>query len=164
MTSRLERHFDYPFINLGLSGSGLMEPAVVDLVAELHAAVFVIECVENMTPVSIRSDFGPGILKLRQRHTKTPILIVESIVYQSGYLIDERRKKYSQSNEALKEVYAQLMQQNVPYLTYVPGDRLLEDGDDTVDGDHPNDLGYYRMANFFIPLLAPFLANRSQSR
>ena len=39
-------------------------------------------------------------------------------------------------------------------LHYLPGDQLLgADGEDTVDGSHPTDLGFMRQAEAFYPLL-----------
>ena len=44
----LGRRFDRPTINLGFSGNGRMEPEVGQLLAELDAAAYVIDCLPNM--------------------------------------------------------------------------------------------------------------------
>ena len=42
------------------------------------------------------------------------------------------------------------------------GEQLLgADGDDTVDGSHPTDLGFRRQAEAFYPLLSELLAGRT---
>ena len=46
-------------------------------------------------------------------------------------------------------------------LHYLPGETLLgADGEDTVDGSHPTDLGFLRQAGAFVKALAPLLAAR----
>ena len=55
---------------------------------------------------------------------------------------------------ALRQVYASLQDEGVDNLHYLPGDQLLgADGEDTVDGSHPTDLGFMRQAEAFYPLL-----------
>jgi hypothetical protein len=46
-------------------------------------------------------------------------------------------------------------------LSYLPGDlQLGDDGEATVDGSHPTDLGFVRMADAFEAALRPLLATR----
>ena len=157
LTGRLERYFNYPMVSLGLSGSALMEPSVIDLIAEIDAKVFIIDCLPNMNDELVDLNFVPAILNIRKKHPKTPIIAVESIFYQDGFLVTERRERYLKSNAALKKGFESLIKQNVSDLMYVSGDQLIFDGDETIDGTHPNDQGYYRMMNCFIPLLKPYL-------
>jgi hypothetical protein len=43
-------------------------------------------------------------------------------------------------------------------LFYLKGDRLIgDDGEGTVDGSHPTDLGFMRQADAFAEALAPIL-------
>ena len=63
-----------------------------------------------------------------------------------------------QKNAALRVAYADLRKQGVRKLYYLKSDGLLgADGEATVDGTHPNDLGFARMADAFEPLLRQLL-------
>ena len=46
---------------------------------------------------------------------------------------------------------------------YLPGSvQLGDDGEDTVDGSHPTDLGFMRMADAFAPVLTKALKQASE--
>jgi lysophospholipase L1-like esterase len=46
----------------------------------------------------------------------------------------------------------------VPNLHFVEGDALLgKDGEDTVDGVHPTDLGFKRISESLYPVLKPLV-------
>jgi hypothetical protein len=46
-------------------------------------------------------------------------------------------------------------------LFYLPGDKLIgNDGEGTVDGSHPTDLGFMRQADAFAEALGPILASK----
>ena len=48
---------------------------------------------------------------------------------------------------------------NIAYLHYLRGDKLIgDDGEGTVDGSHPTDLGFMRQADAFAGALKPLLA------
>ena len=48
-TAILGRRFDRPVINLGFSGNGRMEPEMAAPLAELDPAVYVLDCLPNMS-------------------------------------------------------------------------------------------------------------------
>jgi hypothetical protein len=55
---------------------------------------------------------------------------------------------------ALRRAYDRLRAGGAPDLLYVPGAHLLrDDGEASVDGSHPTDLGFMRLADAFEPLL-----------
>ena len=156
--AHLERQFDYPFINLGFSGSACMEPEVIDLVSEIDAAVFVIDCLPNMVAKGVRERFVPAIHALRKAHPKTPIIVVESLLYEDGFLIASRKARCEGSNAALRTGYAKLLHEGVRGLSYVKGTDLF--GGElqvTGDGTHPTDFGYRCMAKVFTPLLERYI-------
>jgi hypothetical protein len=97
-------------------------------------------------------------MTLRKAHPKTPIVLVEDRSYANAVLLPSLRQRNADSRAALKKVYEQLMAEKVEGLYYLPGDKLLgEDGEDTVDGSHPTDLGFVRQADAFQTVLAPLL-------
>lgn len=154
----LERHFDCPFINLGLSGSACMEPEVVALVGELDARIFVLDCLPNMLAPQVRERFAPAIRQLRSQHQEAPIIVVDSIIYQDAFLVTDRYERYTASNAAQQDEFAKLVAAGVPNLHYVHARELFTDAvEATVDGTHPNDLGHRLMADAFIRVLEPLL-------
>ncbi len=150
----LGRRLGRPFLNMGFSGNARMQPPVVELLAELDPSVYVVACLENMWPDAIE----PGTLNLahvlRAAHPDTPIVLMENIVYQATYMLEDTRGGWGPKNERLRAAYEQLVAEGVTGLHYIEGDRLLgEDGEAAVDGTHPTDLGFFRMANALEPIL-----------
>jgi lysophospholipase L1-like esterase len=98
----------------------------------------------------------PGLIRtLRRAHPSTPIVLVESILYVDGPYVEEGRgRRCRESNAALAAIYAELKAAGDKHLLYIKAQYLLgEDGEDTVDGTHPTDLGFFRMAKGMEPTL-----------
>jgi hypothetical protein len=154
----LGRTFNREVINLGFSGNGRMEPEVVKFVAELDPAVFVLDCLPNMNPQQVTERIVPGVKMLREAHPTTPILLVEDRNIQTGFLVEARRKANEANHAALRDAFAALQADNVPQIYYLEGANLLgDDGEATVDGSHPTDLGFTRQAAEFERVLRPVL-------
>ncbi len=142
----LGQRLDRETINLGFSGNGKMEPEMGTLIAELDASVFVLDCLPNMNAEMVTERVAPLVKILRAAHPDTPIVLVENIIYQNSWFYGGGG--HEAKNEALKKVYAQMLQDGVTGLSYVPCDDLLgDDGLGTVDGTHPTDLGFFRQAD-----------------
>jgi hypothetical protein len=59
----------------------------------------------------------------------------------------------------LKKAFDALVGGGDKHLFYLTGDKLIgDDGEGTVDGSHPTDLGFMRQADAFAEALAPLLA------
>ena len=79
-----------------------------------------------------------------------------------AFLREDFRRMHAASRAALRKAYDSLVEAGDPHLAYLPGDKLLaEDGDDTVDGSHPTDLGFVHHADAFQPALEKLLATRA---
>lgn len=155
----LGRKFNYPTINLGFSGNGKMEPEMADLLAELDPSVYVIDCLPNMVADEIKARTEPLVKKLRTAHPDVPIVLVEDRTMQDSFLIAGRMEYYQDKDRAeLKAAYDRLQKDGVKNLYYIPGEHLFgDDGEGSVDGSHPNDLGFTRQAEIFAKVLAPLL-------
>jgi lysophospholipase L1-like esterase len=142
------RQLDWPVMNLGFSGSARMEPAMADLVGELDAAVYVLDCLPNMTDDLIPDRVEAFIRRLRELRPDTPIIMVEHL----------KPEKVLDRNARYQELYRKLTAEGMVGLHLLPGETLLagkEEG--TVDGTHPTDLGFYFMAEAHLPILRKIL-------
>lgn len=153
-TNILGRMLDRPVVNLGFSGNGKMELELADLLAEIDAAVYVLDCAPNMTPELIAERYVPFVRRLRETRPNTPIVLVENIVYQRAWFGDRAKASYQDKNAALRAAYDTLVGEGVAALHYVPCHDLLgHDSEATVDGTHPSDLGFLRMAETLAPII-----------
>jgi hypothetical protein len=154
----LGRTFNREVINLGFSGNGRMEKEVLQFVSELDPAVFILDCLPNMGAQLVTERTAPGVKLLRESHPDTPILLVEDRNIQSGFLVEARRKANDANHAALRDAFANLQAEKIPHLYYLEGANLLgDDGEGTVDGSHPTDLGFTRQAAEFERVLRPVL-------
>ncbi|MCU0878425.1 MAG: SGNH/GDSL hydrolase family protein [Pirellulaceae bacterium] len=157
-TAILGRQLDRPVINLGFSGNGQMEPAVNELLAELDAAVYVIDCLPNMSAAGVAERTEPTVALLRKAHPTTPIVLVEDRTYGDAHLVASKRERNDTSRAALRAAYERLIAAGDKHLYYIEGEHLLGDDDEgTVDSSHPNDLGFMRQADAFAKVLGPLL-------
>jgi lysophospholipase L1-like esterase len=148
------RHLNQPIINLGFSGNGKMELELADLLAEIDAGVYVLDCLPNMNPEMVAERFVPFVRRLRTKRPDTPILLVENVSYQAGYFLPRTRAAYVDKNTVAQAMHQQLLAEGVTGLHYLSGETLLgTDGEGTVDGTHPTDLGFMRMAEAMGPVL-----------
>lgn len=157
----LGRRLDRPVINLGFSGNGRMEPEVAALLAEIDAAVYVIDCLPNMTGPMVAERAEPFVRSLREARPDTPIILVEDRSFTNSWIFRSRRERHAENRASLIRAFDSLVSSGVRSLFYLEGDGLL--GDDTegaTDGSHPNDLGFFRQANAFEPVLKQALAER----
>ena len=142
-TAILGRRLDRPVINLGFSGNGLMEPELAALLAELDPAVYVLDCLPNMTAKLVSERVEPFVRTLRKAHPTTPIVLAEDRTYTNAPIVPAQRERNATSRAELKAAYDRLKADGVGNLHYLPGETQLgEDGEDTVDGSHPTDLGF----------------------
>jgi lysophospholipase L1-like esterase len=156
-TAILGRRLDRPVINLGFSGNGKMEAEVTSCLVDIDAAVFLIDCLPNMTSAEVSANTAPLVATLRKAHPNTPIVLAEDRTYSDAFLKNDRAQRNATSRETLKTIFAELQKKD-KNLYYLAGENQLgADGEDTVDGSHPTDLGFVRMADEFSKVLAPLV-------
>jgi hypothetical protein len=164
-TAILGRSLNYPVINLGFSGNGQMEAEVGELIAEIDAAIYVIDCLPNLGPAQVKERTEPLVQQLRAKHPDTPILLVEDRTYSDAFLNRGKRQRNDDSRAELKAACERLHAGGVKGLHYLEGEQLLgDDNEGTVDSSHPTDLGFFRQAEAFEAALRPILKTAAASK
>src|SRR5262249_14838938 len=104
----------------------------------------------------------PFVKTLRAAHPQTPIVLVEDRTMSNAFLVEGRMEYYHlKDRAALKAAYESLQQEGVKGLHYIEGEHLFgDDGEGSVDGSHPNDLGFMRQADIFAKTLGPLLQSQ----
>lgn len=153
-TAILGRRFDMPVVNLGFSGNGKMDKAVGDLLIEIDASIYVIDCLPNMNAKLVAEKCVPLVRQIRAAKPGTPIVLVEDRRNTNSWIIPSRESHHTANHQALKDAFETLKTDAVRLLYYVDGDALYgTDGDGATDGSHANDLGFMRQAGVFEPIL-----------
>jgi lysophospholipase L1-like esterase len=151
------RRLDVPTINLGFSGSGRCEHGIVELLAELDPVLFVVDSVVNMEHEIVEERMADLLDVMRKRRPHARVLLMEEAVHPSVY---SREKTLQTAKSAtLQKVYDARKADWEGRLFLLRGDTLLsDDGEGTVDGIHPTDLGFQRMADAITPVVKRILA------
>jgi len=153
-TAILGRRFDRPVLNIGFSGNGRMDAAVGELLTEIDAAVYVIDCLPNMQPADVTAKCIPLVKQLRAARPNTPIVLVEDRRFTNDWITPNKKKFHDDNHAALRAAYEQLKKEGVAHLSYIPGDALYgTDTEGATDASHANDLGFMRQADTFEPII-----------
>ncbi|MEZ4901326.1 MAG: SGNH/GDSL hydrolase family protein [Spirosomataceae bacterium] len=153
-TNILTRKLDRTIINLAFSGNGRLEKEVIDLINEIDAKVFVLDCLPNLISTVVdRKELQKRIIEsvknIRAKHPQTPILLTEHDGYTEGGMMPHRQVFFEEANQDLSEALAQLKAEQIPHLFTLTIAEIGIDLDCMVDGTHPNDLGMMRYAQAY---------------
>lgn len=157
--SILGRRLDRPILNFGFSGNGLFEIEVGRFLTELAPSIFVIDCVGNSTTEYITERTEPLVRLLREGHPSTPIMLLDRPLFPNADLVSHGVMDPISKNTAQHQAYERLLASGVSNLHYRDSHDLIgTDGEGTVDGSHPNDLGMMRYADALEPGVRRLLA------
>lgn len=144
----VQRSLDYPLVNLGFAGNGKLEEEVVDLVSEIDARLYILDCLPNLTGQTeseVRQLTMDAVKQLRAKHSE-PILLVEHIGYSNAQTDSMKYKDYTKVNKASKEAYQALLNAGYQDIYYLTREELAIPADGWVDNIHPSDYGMHAQA------------------
>lgn len=157
-TTILGRKMDRPLINLGFSGNGRLEQEVINLLGEIDAKIYILDCLPNLGPnKNVNQLIISSVKNLKQNRPLTPILLVEHAGYSDGTTNESRQKIYSDLNKIIRESFAQLKSEGINNIFLLPKSELELGIESFVDGTHPSDLGMMEYANAYEKYLRKIL-------
>ena len=151
-TSILGRKIDRPLINLAFSGNGRLEPELINLLTEIDAKMYILDCLPNLTRPKIYDDEElkrrvlTSVRALKEKRPGVPVLLVDHAGYTDGFITPGRMTTYQRINRIQKEAFSQLKAEGHQDLYYLTRAELNLGLEGTVDGTHPNDLGMMQYA------------------
>jgi len=161
-TNILSRRFDREFINLGFSGNGKGDPEIAQLICEIdRPGCIVVDYDPNNVHAEDLVRTMPEFIRiLRSKHPETPILVLSRIPYSYESLLTHSYEDRVFRRDFQRDFVARLREEGDLNIHFYDGADLLgeEWNECTVDGVHPNDLGFRRMADALTPVLEQILA------
>ncbi|QKJ28565.1 SGNH/GDSL hydrolase family protein [Mucilaginibacter mali] len=156
--ARLSRLTGLNFMNLGLSGSAKMEPAVIAMINDIQADAYVLDCIPNSSDVVVKERALNMINSIRAAHPGKPIIMVNSITREAGYIDTKVGNMVNAQNAAIDSIAKNLVKQHTKDFYYIDTKGFLgDDHEGSTDGIHPNDLGSYRFVEKIEPMIADIL-------
>ncbi len=148
----LSRRMDFEYVNLGFSGSALGEPAMAEYIAELDMSAFVLDYDHNAPNAEhLERTHEPLFQKVRAAHPEIPILCLNKPFFQGE----------PDRDAIIQRTVDNARRQGDKNAYFLNIDQWLKDAgiqhEATVDRCHPNDLGFYYMAQAVEELLKTVL-------
>ncbi len=163
-TNWLGRNFDQEVINLAFSGNGRLEQEILDLIKVEDAAVFILDCIPNL---SVAGEDGEkkftGLIEnavktIRDVHPNTPIIIAaHSSSEVPGVLNVKTNQDYQSRSIVAEKVVKALQTKGDKHLFWLSEKEMGLDINSTVDYAHPNDQGMEKITNAYTKLLKSIL-------
>ena len=155
----LTRALNLDYANYGFSGKGKCERVVAERLAEIDAGCYVLDVGQNSSVEEMEERFQPFLEVLREGCPEVPLLATTPIFYNAELWSTGFQAGVGRKREIIRssvQVRQEAGDKGVFLLEakdYLSG----EFSDGAVDGGHPNDLGFERMANSMRPVLAKIL-------
>jgi lysophospholipase L1-like esterase len=156
-TSILSRKMDRPLINLGFSGYGNLDLSIIELMSEIDAKIYIIDCMPNLTSNLWKTHNVDGYGSLKDRILKAvstlwknqphiPILMVDHAGYTESLTSEKKKREFIDVNEIQHQAFQELKRRGLNKIFYLKSEEIGLGKDDNVDGLHPTDLGMMKYA------------------
>ena len=158
-TNILERKIERPVINLGFSGNGRLEPELIDLMSEIDAKIYILDCLPNLSPKKHNTHLllVNAVKKLKEKRPNTPIILTAHIGYANSFSNKERRAIPTALNNAMQSAYYELKAEGYTSIFMLQKEDMKLNFDSYVDYIHPNDLGMMQYADAYEKLIREIL-------
>lgn len=155
-TAHLSRWLDADYINLGFSGSARGEIELAAYISTLEMSVFIYDYDHNAPSVEhLANTHEPFYHYIRNAQPELPIVILSRPDY------DAHSDSAAKRRQVIYNTYTNAKAAGDNRVFFIDGETLF--GTDnrescTIDGCHPNDLGFMRMAKVIYPVLKECVA------
>ncbi len=144
--AKVSRMLDCDHINLGFSGNATGDPPMAEYIAGLSMSAFVYDYDHNARhPEFLHNTHAAMFYTIREKNPDLPILLL-SRPNRCGDDLEKNRA-------IIMRTYLDALSKGDKNVYFLDGQSMVRDGDGTVDGCHPNDLGFWYMAQAVRDLL-----------
>ena len=152
--NRISRRFHTDVVNLGFSGSGRGEQAIADYIAGLDMSIFVCDYDHNAPDIDHLRNTHENLYKtVRAAQPDLPIILITSM--SQHYCTDDKRGR----RDVIYQTYQNAIAAGDKNVYFIDGYDVMDEFcyDDTVDGAHASDWGFYNMAKYIGNVIEPLL-------
>lgn len=149
----LSRMLDFDFINLGFSGRALGEKEMVAYLSSLPMSCLFFDYDHNAEePEYLQKTHSQAYRIFREKQPQTPIIFVT----RTDLPTFEKIEKIAKMRKIIYKTYSSALSLGDKNVYFIDGQKVfcgINYDACTVDGVHPNDYGFVKMANYFSPVL-----------
>ncbi len=153
-TSMVSRHFDADCVNLGFSGNCKAEDLMAEYIASCDMSIFVYDYDHNAPSADYLRDTHEKLFKtFRKTHPETPV------IFMSKTDIPRTPNEYNavrNRKQVILDTYNNAKNSGDNNVYFIDGQEIFNiagGADCTMDGCHPNDLGFWCMAQAVIKVI-----------
>ena len=149
----ISRHFNCNYLNFGFSGNAKGETAAAEYFKKLDMTAFILDYDHNApTPEHLKDTHEPFFKIIREANPNLPIIIMSRPVFDDDEDTVTRR-------EIIKATYDNALKNGDKNVYFLSGKELMAIAryEGITDNCHPNDLGFYSMAQALIKVLEDVL-------
>ena len=104
--NQLSRMLDRQIINLGFSGNGQLDLEIAEVMADIDASCFVMDCLPNVTVSQMDEKYFRFLEIIREKKSDIPILLVETILFPHMYFDQTVFLLLKEKNATLQKIFA----------------------------------------------------------
>ena len=166
----LQRRLGRTVVNLGFSGNCMHEREVVDLVADVDAAVYILDGMPNLyklPAVELQDTLVKAVRQLRARRPDTPIVLVDHSGYPNAVVNRQTMDDQERSLKCMEAAYKHLVKEGMKGIYRLRYKEIGMRGEMFVEGIHMSDYGMMTYADAYEPMLRRILRrelNRSRNK
>lgn len=150
----LRRELNRDVINLGFSANGLVDLEVARMLADVDAAVYVLDFMPNAWPEHLRERMPEFIRILRERRPDVPLIFIEDPYWTYTTFDVPAREYIDEKNGILREMYPKMVAEGMANTYYIPWEKLMPaDGDGSSDSIHFTDRAFRTYADTLLEVL-----------
>jgi lysophospholipase L1-like esterase len=152
-TNILSRRLNREVVNLGFSGNGKGEAALAHLITQIPKKQLIVLDYEANAYWGVKETMDPFIDILREAQPNVPILVLTKIHYANELHEEGRMADLKKRAAFQRELVERRRAAGDSNIHFLDGGTLLGDHAEecTVDGVHPNALGFMKMADALEP-------------
>lgn len=154
-SSLISRWLDVDFYNLGFSGNAKAETEIAQYINTIDKSIFVYDYDHNAPTVEYLEETHERFFRIIREHDKNlPIVMMSRPDFRIEREDDVKRR------EVIRKTYEKAVLQGDKNVYFMDGETFFGDKDRdicTIDTIHPNDLGFYRMAEKLAPVIRKIL-------
>ncbi len=156
------RSLDAPQINLGFSGSAQGEDIVAQAIRHLDMSVMVYDYDHNAPSIEHLARTHERFFRIiREAQELLPVVMISRCDYDSNPELSSQRR------EIIRTTWQNAVKQGDKHVYFIDGETLFGSSmrdSCTVDGCHPNDLGFYRMYEHILPVVQQALQEDERTK
>ena len=150
----ISRHLDVDYFNFGFSGNAKGDMNMAEYISQIDMSIFVYDYDHNApSPEHLASTHERFFKFIRERKPDLPIIMMTRPAIT--YTEDDNKRR-----EIVFKTYQNALKSGDKNVYFIDGENFYGEYDRelcTVDKIHPNDLGFYRMAQVIEPVIKSIL-------